>query len=100
MSHRASPLVFAPLLLVTACFAPSGASEHAGPLVRVHASKDLMCPQSEIRLVRGFGGKYEAYGCGRKSEYVTGCEGLQCTVEKGDGAIPWRDKPDQSGLPR
>ena len=67
----------------------------AEPLVRVHASKDLDCPQDDIRVMEEWGGKYKAVGCGRKAYYRTACDGLQCAVHgEGEEFVPSRDRPD------
>ena len=67
----------------------------AAPLVRVHAAKDLNCPDEDIRVVEEWGGKYKAVGCGRKAYYRTACDGLQCVVHgEGDAFVPWHDRPD------
>jgi hypothetical protein len=67
----------------------------AEPMVLVHASKDLDCPQSEIRATEEFGGKYKAVGCGRKAYYRTACDGLQCVVHGEDEVfVPSHDRPD------
>ncbi|MDI1431893.1 hypothetical protein [Polyangium sorediatum] len=75
----------------------------AAPLVRVHAAKDLDCPDEEVRVTEEFGGVYKAIGCGRKAYYRTLCEGLSCEVRgEGDGPVGWRERPDQTTpvLPR
>lgn len=67
----------------------------AEPLVRVHATKDLDCPNSDIRVKEEWGGKYKAVGCGRKAYYRTACDGLQCVVHgEGEEFVPWKDRPD------
>ncbi len=85
--------------LTPGCFAPSGASSNAIPLVRVHAESDLDCPGSEIRITQKLGGKFEAVGCGHKAEYLTACEGLQCVVEEPGKSVPWRSRPDPTPQP-
>ncbi|MBK9261396.1 MAG: hypothetical protein IPM54_16525 [Polyangiaceae bacterium] len=66
----------------------------AEPLVRVHAAKDLDCPQDDIRVAEEWGGKYKAVGCGRKAYYRTACDALQCVVHgEGEPFVPWRDRP-------
>ncbi|MDC0749543.1 hypothetical protein [Polyangium mundeleinium] len=67
----------------------------AAPLVRVHAAKDLDCPDEEVRVMEEYGGVYKAVGCGRKAYYRTLCEGLTCDVKgEGDGPVGWRDRAD------
>jgi len=82
----------APLAL--GCISRNGASDNAIPLVRVYAERDLDCPQSDIRVVQEWGGRFKAIGCGRKEIYVGACDGLACEVHPGNEAIPWRDRPD------
>lgn len=89
---RAS-LVFLALTAV-GCFAPSGASPNAIPMVRVQASGDLDCPQSEIRITQAWGGRFEAIGCGHKKVYNTACEDVRCSVAPEGEAVPWRARPD------
>ena len=83
------------------CFATSGASPNAIPLVRYHAEKDLDCPAADIRIEQKLGGKFKAIGCGHKVEYQTACDGLQCVVYgEGEKAVPaWRDRPEPVGSP-
>jgi hypothetical protein len=81
-------------LFTAACFATSGASSNAIPLVRAHAETDLDCPGDQIRITQQFGGRFEAIGCGHKAVYNTACEGLRCTVAEPGKNIPWRDRPD------
>ena len=94
-----------PLCLVLAaplfagCFATSGASPNALPLVRAHAESDLDCPADEIEIVQKFGGRFEAFGCGHKTAYETACEVLQCVVDQEGHAIPWRSRPDPAVPP-
>jgi hypothetical protein len=81
-------------LLTPGCFAPSGASPNAVPMVRVHAEADLDCPGREIRITQKIGGRFEAVGCGHRAEYLTACDGLQCVVEDPGKSVPWRARPD------
>jgi len=81
-------------LLVSGCFAPSGASNNAIPVVRVHAEADLDCPGNEIRITQKLGGRFEAIGCGHRAEYLTACEGVRCVVEDPGKSVPWRARPD------
>ncbi len=70
----------------------------ATPQIRSRASSDLDCPDTEIRVIEEFGGRYKAVGCGRKAYYQAACDGLRCAVESGDGPmIPSRDRPDPEG---
>jgi len=64
------------------------------PGVKVRASSDFDCPQSDIRVTKEWGGRFEAIGCGRKAIYNTACEGLKCTVAPEGEAVPWRARPD------
>lgn len=85
-------LLLALPLLAFACYSPRDA---AVPLVRVHAAKDLDCPDTEINISEQWGGNYKAVGCGRKAYYRSACDGLSCVVEPEEGkTIPWRDRPD------
>jgi hypothetical protein len=85
--------------LAAGCITTSGASKNAFPVVRVQASSDLDCPQSDIRLMQELGGRVTAIGCGHKVTYNTGCEGLRCTVAPEGQAIPWRARPDPTPQP-
>lgn len=85
-------VVLALPLLALGCYTPRDA---AVPLVRVHAAKDLDCPDSDIRITEEWGGNYKAVGCGRKAYYRSLCDGLSCVVEpEGGQLIPWRDRPE------
>jgi hypothetical protein len=78
-------------LVLLGCATTRNAAE---PLVRVHASKDLDCPQDDIRLEKEWGERYKAVGCGRKAYYRTACDTLQCVVHgEGEPMVPWRDRP-------
>jgi hypothetical protein len=81
-------------LVLAGCFAPSGASSNAIPMVKVQAEGDLDCPQKEIRVTKEWGGRFEAIGCGHKKVYNTACEGLKCTVAPEGESVPWRSRPD------
>ena len=98
--RRVRPLLSLLVLVTPGCFAPSGASPHAAPMVRVHAEKDLDCPGKEIRVTQKLGGRYEAVGCGHRAEYMTACDGLQCTVEDPGKSVPWRARPEPGPLNR
>lgn len=70
----------------------------AKPLVTQHAETDLDCPASELRVEEGWGGRWEAYGCGRHAVYNAKCNGVKCDVQSGDAAVPWADRPtNESG---
>lgn len=87
------------VLLASGCFTTSGASNNAIPMVRLRAETDLNCPGSEIRVNQMLGGRFEAIGCGQRAEYLTACEGLQCTVEDQGKSVPWRARPDPTPTP-
>lgn len=73
----------------------------AKPLVTQHAETDLDCPASELRVEEGWGGRWEAYGCGRHAVYNAKCNGVKCDVQSGDAAVPWADRPtNESGRSR
>jgi hypothetical protein len=91
------------LLVFAGCADTINGRGAAAPLVRVHAAKDLDCPDEDIRVSEEYGGTYKAVGCGRKAYYQTLCEGLRCEVKgEGEGPVGWRDRPDPSApvLPR
>jgi hypothetical protein len=69
-----------------------GASQ-AKPLVVMHAETDLDCPASDLRVSEGWGGRWEAYGCGRHAIYNAKCEGISCEVHPEDQPVPWADRP-------
>ena len=97
MTSTLRALLFgAPLL--TGCFAAGGASPHARPMVLVSASGDLDCPQKDIRVSQGVGGKFTAYGCGHSVVYNTACAGIQCSVAPEGESLPWRARPDPGDL--
>ena len=67
----------------------------AVPLVRARAARDLNCPEQDIAVFEQLGGWFKAVGCGRKAEYRTACQGLQCEVRGEDEpSIPWADRPE------
>lgn len=68
-------------------------SGQAKALVTEHAETDLDCPASDLRVVEGWGGRWEAYGCGRHGTYNAKCMGVKCEVTEGDAAVPWADRP-------
>jgi hypothetical protein len=98
VQHR--PLVLLALaaasLAAAGCFTTSGASKHALPSVKVQASSDLDCPQEQLRVVQGLGGRFEAVGCGQKKQYNTACDGLRCVVAPEGQSLPWKARPDPS----
>ena len=81
------------------CFTVSGASSHAVPSVLVQASGDLDCPQTDIRVVKDWGGRFEAIGCGHKVTYNTACDNLRCVVAPEGQAVPWHARPDPTPQP-
>lgn len=84
-------------LSAAGCFTTSGASNQALPMVRMQASNDFDCPQSQIRIEKGWGGRFEAKGCGQTAVYNTGCDdGIHCIVQPEGQAVPWRDRPPQA----
>jgi hypothetical protein len=83
-------------LLAAGCFTTSGASSQALPMVRLQASSDFDCPQSEIHIDKEWGGRFSARGCGQKAVYNTGCDAQQCVVQPEGKAVPWRDRPEPS----
>lgn len=68
-------------------------TSQAKSLVTQHAETDLDCPSDELRVVEGWGGRWEAYGCGRHETYNAKCNGVKCDVQQGDAAVPWPDRP-------
>ena len=71
------------------------AKHPAMPLVRMHAAKDLRCPDKKIHVTPLLGNRYKATGCGRTAVYFGACEQLQCSVGDEDTAPPpWRGRPD------
>jgi hypothetical protein len=90
MTAMARVAVFAVLAL--GC---SAGKDAAAPLVRVRANKDLGCPDDKIQIESQLGGRYIASGCGKRAEYHSVCDGLQCSVgREGEDAPGWRDRPD------
>jgi hypothetical protein len=89
-------LCFILLLIGAGCAAMKDA---AVPLVRVHANKDLRCPDDKISVEPLIGGRYVASGCGRRAEYHSACDGLQCSVgREGEDPNAWRDRPEPGSL--
>jgi len=77
----------------------TSARDAAVPLVRVHAHKDLDCPEKQIHVKREMGGLYRASGCGRTAVYNTACDHLRCTVGLEDEEpAPWRDRPEPGSV--
>lgn len=62
---------------------PLGA-QNAKPLVMHDAEVELDCPPDQIRVEEGWGGAYDAYGCGRKVRFKASCYGVSCVVHKDD----------------
>jgi hypothetical protein len=97
MSQR--PLLSGALLVFAAVVACAGCTINsrgaAEPMVMMRASKDMDCPQKELRLeALEIGNRYKAIGCGKVKIYRTACQGLECTVAGDDEpAIPWHDRP-------
>ena len=84
------------LVLAVSCTTTRDA---AVPLVRVHATKDLLCPDEKIEIEPLLGGRYVATGCGRRATYHTACEHLSCTVaEAGEEPPVWRGRPEPDFL--
>jgi hypothetical protein len=86
-------------LLAAGCFTVSGASSNARPAVMLQASTDLDCPQGDIRVVKEWGGRFEAVGCGHRAIYNTGCDGLRCTAAPEGQVVPWADRPGPTPTP-
>ena len=91
---------FVPALLVIGALANAACgtgyalgAKNAKPLVLSDATKDLQCPMSEIRVEEGWGGRWEAVGCGRKASYNAKCDGINCQVAPDGAAVPWADRP-------
>jgi hypothetical protein len=97
-SRRAVQKLFTPAvlgLLASGCFTTAGASSQATPMVRLQASNDFDCPESEIHIEKDWGGRFTAKGCGQKATYNTGCDdGIHCIVQPEGKAVPWRDRPE------
>ena len=75
--------------------------ENAKPIVLVDAERDLDCPPEDIRVEEGWGGKFEAFGCGRKASYTANCVGIRCEVHRGDQVpVPAMDRPTMDLVPR
>jgi len=79
---------------------PLGA-QNAKPLVLNDAEIDLECPASDIRVEEGWGGRYEATGCGQKRVYKANCDGVRCVVHKDDEPpVPFKDRAAPEDVPR
>jgi len=79
---------------------PLGA-QNAKPLVLNDAEIDLECPASDIRVEEGWGGRYEATGCGQKRVYKANCDGVRCVVHKDDEPpVPFKDSAAPEDVPR
>ncbi len=80
------------MMCLAAC---GGAYDHALPLVRLDAERDLRCPGESTTVEAKIGGRYKATGCGRSRTYRASCMGIQCVVKPEDaGAIPWAGAPE------
>jgi len=88
---RLSALAFVALSACGTGYALGAAQ--AKPLVLMHAEDDLDCSDKELRLEEGWGGRWEAYGCGRHATYNAKCMGIQCDVVPSNSAVPWADSP-------
>jgi hypothetical protein len=79
---------------------PIGA-QNAKPLVLNDAEADLNCPAQDIRVTEGWGGAFEAVGCGEVRRYKANCEGTRCVVHKDDEPpVPFKDRPAPEDVPR
>jgi len=102
---RVTPPILAALALgwlVSACGTgyPIGA-QNAKPLVLNDAEADLNCPAEDIRVTEGWGGAFEAVGCGEVRRYKANCDGTRCVVHKDDEPpVPFRDRPAPEDVPR
>lgn len=82
-------------LFCVGCGACSTAKDPASALVRIHATKDLNCPDDQVRVESLWGGRYRASGCGRRTTYQSNCRGLNCAVgEQGSDPSPSLGRPD------
>jgi hypothetical protein len=91
---RAATIAAATVLAACALPACTTATGAAEAMVRVHATRDLDCPDDQVLLTEELGGWYKAVGCGRKARYRTACDVLNCEVRGADEPpIPWRDRP-------
>ncbi|MBW2457237.1 MAG: hypothetical protein JRI68_22175 [Deltaproteobacteria bacterium] len=83
------------LTLVVGALGCTTTRDAAVPLVRVHAAKDLKCPDDKIEVEPLLGGQYLAKGCGRRMTYHSVCEHLSCEVgQAGEDAPAWRGRPE------
>jgi len=90
---RIVPLI--PLCLLVGVGGCTTTRDAAVPLVRVHAAKDLKCPDDKIEVEPQLGGRYVASGCGKRLTYHSACEHLHCTVgQAGEEPPAWRGRPD------
>jgi hypothetical protein len=90
--HSCIGLVLA--VSVSGCYAVNGASSNAIPAVKVQAASDFDCPQRDLRITKGWGGKFEVVGCGQKATYDASCDGLRCTAAPLGQVVPWEARPD------
>jgi hypothetical protein len=76
-------------------------SEHARPIVRGDAERDLECPAEDIRVEEEWGGVWEAVGCGKKMRYKANCDSIRCEVHREDQPpVPFKDRPEPQDVPR
>jgi hypothetical protein len=92
--------------LAIGCFTVNGASSSAIPAVKIQASTDLDCPQSELRVIKDLTGHFHVVGCGRTVEYSALCngsvgspgegrpDGFRCVAAPEGQSVPWAARPD------
>jgi hypothetical protein len=104
----AAVLVLAPL--ASGCFTVAGASSGAIPAVRLQASTDLDCPQSQVVVTKDLTGHFQAAGCGHKASYNALCnavgsptmwqaDGYRCVAAPEGQVVPWAARPDPTQQP-
>lgn len=97
---RVSTLTFVALTAACGTGYPIGA-QNAKPLVLNDAEADLKCPAQDIRVTEGWGGVFEATGCGETRRYKANCYGTRCVVHKdNEPGVPFRDRPAPEDVPR
>jgi hypothetical protein len=96
---RAATIIL--VTLTTACGTgyPIG-TQNAKPLVQNDAEADMNCPAQDIRVTEGWGGAFEATGCGETRRYNANCDGVRCVVHKENESVPFRDRPAPEDVPR
>jgi hypothetical protein len=82
------------LVACPGCWTVSGASANAIPAVKVQASTDFDCPQSQIRVVKEWGGQFDVVGCGQKATYNAACDGLHCSAAPRGQVVPDFARPE------